>query len=196
MSVQTVDSLSKEDRAAWRAIRKELESIGITAEAYEANHDFIRDWLTRALDAGALDEQAISVTEENKTIEIESSPPLRRSHLSPNSSKTYNPDPEGEASSKLDSRGLDIPKARDEDDTIGLEPSPPRGCSFPLSNSGRAYDHDPDPEGEASSKVDAKGPEIPKAGEEGRISKIIAVKNQPVSRVAACHNLSSQDSPP
>ncbi|KAI4268061.1 MAG: hypothetical protein L6R38_007971 [Xanthoria sp. 2 TBL-2021] len=132
MSVQPVDSLSKEDRAAWRAIRKELESIGITAEAYEANHDFIRDWLTRALDAGALDEQAISVTEENKTIEIESSPPLRPSHLAPNSSKTYNPDPEGEA----------------------------------------------------SSKVDAKGPEIPKAGEQGRTSKA-AVKNQPVSRVAA-----------
>ncbi|KAI4257966.1 MAG: hypothetical protein L6R42_005361 [Xanthoria sp. 1 TBL-2021] len=158
MSVQTVDSLSKEDRAAWRAIRKELESIGITAEAYEANHDFIRDWLTRALDAGALDEQAISVTEENKTIEIESSPPLRRSHLSPNSKMKTTPS--------------------------GSNHRPPRGCSSPLSNSGRAYDHDPDPEGEPSSKVDAKGPKIPKAGEQGRTSKA-AVKNQPVSRVAA-----------
>ncbi|KAL8642607.1 MAG: hypothetical protein Q9226_008489 [Calogaya cf. arnoldii] len=154
ISVQTVNSLSKEDRVAWRAIRKDLESIGITAEAYEANQVFIRDWLTRALDAGALDEQAISADQEDEAIELESPPPLERSQLVPETKRTYKPSPEGEVLSTIVSWGLGIPRAGDENDTIGLEPPP--------------Y---------------ARGPGNPKAGDGGRTYQR-AVKNQTVSRVA------------
>ena len=66
VSLQTVDSLSRGDRAAWRVIRKDLESIGITAEAYETNHDFIRFWLTRALTTRGLEEHAIPGNQRNE----------------------------------------------------------------------------------------------------------------------------------
>ncbi|KAL8678195.1 MAG: hypothetical protein Q9224_007137, partial [Gallowayella concinna] len=75
--LQTVGSLSSDHRAAWRAIRKDLEPIGITAEAYEANHDFIRHWLTHALDTGALDEQATPRSENDETVGNGSSPAFR-----------------------------------------------------------------------------------------------------------------------
>ncbi len=66
VSLQTVDSLSRGDRAAWRVIRKDLESIGITAEAYETNRDFIRFWLTRALTTRGLEEHAIPGNQRNE----------------------------------------------------------------------------------------------------------------------------------
>ena len=58
VSVQTVDSLSTDDRAVWRTIRKELEEIGISVAAFDANRNFIFDWFVRAVEAGAFDEQS------------------------------------------------------------------------------------------------------------------------------------------
>ncbi len=55
-SLQTVDSLSADDRAVWRTIRKELEEIGISVAAFEANRDFIFDWFVRAVETGAFEE--------------------------------------------------------------------------------------------------------------------------------------------
>ncbi|KAL8915883.1 MAG: hypothetical protein Q9172_006585 [Xanthocarpia lactea] len=77
VSLQTVDSLSRGDRAAWRVIRKDLESIGITAAAYETNRDFIRFWLTRSLTTRALDEHVIPGNKENEINGFELSPSLR-----------------------------------------------------------------------------------------------------------------------
>ena len=57
ISAQTVDSLSAEDRLIWRTIRKELEDIGITVAAFEANRDFILRWLSHAVETGAFEEQ-------------------------------------------------------------------------------------------------------------------------------------------
>lgn len=57
VSTQTVDSLSDDERQAWRAIRKELEDIGISAAAFDANKNFILDWFTKAKLAGAFEEQ-------------------------------------------------------------------------------------------------------------------------------------------
>lgn len=41
ISVQTTDSLTKDERVMWRTIRKELEDVGISLAAWESNHDFI-----------------------------------------------------------------------------------------------------------------------------------------------------------
>ena len=60
ISVQTVDSLSPDDRIAWRTIRKELEEVGVTVAAFEANRDFIFRWLTHAIKTGAFEEQNAS----------------------------------------------------------------------------------------------------------------------------------------
>lgn len=56
ISDQTVDSLSTEDKSVWRSIRKELEDIGITVAAFEANRDFIFKWLSHAIEIGAFEE--------------------------------------------------------------------------------------------------------------------------------------------
>lgn len=63
VSVQTVDSLSADDRAVWRTIRKELEEIGISVAAFDANRNFIFDWFVRAVEAGAFEEQSASNTD-------------------------------------------------------------------------------------------------------------------------------------
>lgn len=60
VSLQTVDSLDPDDKEAWRTIRKELEDIGISIAAFEANKDFIFEWLSNAVDTGAFQEQAVS----------------------------------------------------------------------------------------------------------------------------------------
>lgn len=57
VSLQTVDSLSADDRAVWRTIRKELEEVGISVAAFDANRNFIFDWFARAVEMGAFEEQ-------------------------------------------------------------------------------------------------------------------------------------------
>ena len=75
ISLQTVDSLSADDRAVWRTIRKELEEIGISVAAFDANRDFIFDWFVRAVETGAFEEQGEqSVDEENDEESSESAP--------------------------------------------------------------------------------------------------------------------------
>ena len=51
-----MDSLSAEDRHTWRAIRKDLEDIGITVAAFEANRDFILRWFSHAVENGIFEE--------------------------------------------------------------------------------------------------------------------------------------------
>ena len=43
VSLQIVDSLSADDRVLWRTIHKELEEIGISVAAFDANRNFIFD---------------------------------------------------------------------------------------------------------------------------------------------------------
>ena len=59
ISIQTVDSLSADDRTIWRSIRKELEDIGIDLAAFEANRGFIIDWLENAVKTGAFEEDDV-----------------------------------------------------------------------------------------------------------------------------------------
>ncbi len=60
VSLQTVESLDPDDKEAWRTIRKELEDIGITVAAFDANKDFIFEWFSNAVDTGAFQEQTVS----------------------------------------------------------------------------------------------------------------------------------------
>ena len=64
VSLQTADSLTADDRAAWRTIRKELEEIGIGVAAFDANRNFIFDWFMRAVKTGAFEEQNARNTDD------------------------------------------------------------------------------------------------------------------------------------
>jgi hypothetical protein len=57
MSHQTPDSLCNDEKEIWRTIQKELEEIGITVRAFEANKAFILEWFTNAVAEGAFEEQ-------------------------------------------------------------------------------------------------------------------------------------------
>jgi hypothetical protein len=60
ISCETVDSLDLEDEETWRTIRKDLEEIGITVAAFDANKTFIFDWFTKAFASGAFEEQSLA----------------------------------------------------------------------------------------------------------------------------------------
>ena len=68
-----MDSLSTDDRITWRTIRKELEEIGITVAAFEANRDFIFRWLSHAIETGAFEEQH-APDSESEPLSISQSP--------------------------------------------------------------------------------------------------------------------------
>lgn len=59
ISTQTVESLSADERQAWRTIRKELEDIGISVAAFDANKAFIINWFQRAINKGAFEEKSL-----------------------------------------------------------------------------------------------------------------------------------------
>ena len=83
VSAQTVDSLTKDEREVWRTIRKELEEIGITVTAFEANRDFILTWFVRAVEAGAFEEQHRQSEDEKEPSQGPSSAAQQSSHSSP-----------------------------------------------------------------------------------------------------------------
>lgn len=49
ISTQTIDSLSTDEREAWRQLRKELESVGITPALFTQHHSFIVTTLQKAI---------------------------------------------------------------------------------------------------------------------------------------------------
>jgi hypothetical protein len=58
ISAQTVDSLCASDQQVWHTIRKELEDIGITVAAFDANKDFIFKWFLTTISSGAFEERS------------------------------------------------------------------------------------------------------------------------------------------
>ncbi|OJD27204.1 hypothetical protein ACJ73_01409 [Blastomyces percursus] len=52
ISEQAADSLSSNDKLTWRTVRKELEEIGITVAAFDANREFILNWFAGAVELG------------------------------------------------------------------------------------------------------------------------------------------------
>jgi hypothetical protein len=59
VSTQTIESINMEDKETWRTIRKELEEIGISVAAFDANKGFIMSWFKEAIESGAFEEQMI-----------------------------------------------------------------------------------------------------------------------------------------
>jgi hypothetical protein len=59
ISVQTTDTFSKNDKQLWYTIRKELEDIGITVAAFDANRDFIFEWFRNAIANGEFEEREL-----------------------------------------------------------------------------------------------------------------------------------------
>ena len=57
VSLQTVDSLSPDDKEVWRTICKELEDIGITVAAFDANKDFLFESFTNTVETRAFQEE-------------------------------------------------------------------------------------------------------------------------------------------
>ena len=56
VSTRTVDSLSADERQGWAAFRKELENIETSVAAFEANKDFIVNWIKTAISTRAFGE--------------------------------------------------------------------------------------------------------------------------------------------
>ena len=81
ISLQTVDSLSGDDKALWRTIRKELEDIGITVAAFDANRTFIFDWFIRAAETGAFEEQGESGIDDQSDYSEEQASPGTNEHV-------------------------------------------------------------------------------------------------------------------
>lgn len=73
-----------DDQNTWRLIRKELEEIGITVAAFEANKDYIIDWFAEAVAGGAFTEQ--SPNDRATTPQSEYSPSPVESSQQPESS--------------------------------------------------------------------------------------------------------------
>lgn len=71
VSLQTVDSLSANDRFVWRTIRKELEDIGISVAAFEANRKFIFKWFIRAVETGAFEEENEDSNDDESSLSAE-----------------------------------------------------------------------------------------------------------------------------
>ena len=126
--------------------------------------------MIRVLDTGALDEQAVSINDEDQIIQPEASTQTKPSDLVPDPNTTYGPKLEGEASSTTPSRGLTVLKPEEDHDRIGLEPSAPGKSPSGISPSGKTSD--PEPEGEALPKVHAKSLAARKADFQGHVLKI------------------------
>ena len=55
VTVQSINSLSTEDKEAWRQLRKELEDVGISAVVLKQHQQFIVTWFESAVRTGALE---------------------------------------------------------------------------------------------------------------------------------------------
>ncbi|MCJ1263552.1 hypothetical protein MMC22_003422 [Lobaria immixta] len=90
ISTQTVDSLSMDERQAWRAIRKELEEIGISIAAFDANKDFIVNWLKTAIVTGAFEEETAE-EDESSSLLLEDYSSQSFENLGPDDTVIYQP---------------------------------------------------------------------------------------------------------
>ena len=62
------DSLYKDGRQAWCAIREEVQDFGISIAAFDANKDFIVDWFNTAISTGAFEEETAEEVDSCSTL--------------------------------------------------------------------------------------------------------------------------------
>lgn len=65
LSFATVESLAPGEKEIWRAIRKELNDIGISVSAFDANKVFIMAWFLDAIQSGAFEEQNLASDDQS-----------------------------------------------------------------------------------------------------------------------------------
>lgn len=58
ISIETVDSITRNDREAWDAFRKELEDVGVSSSIIVERRQFLILWLQEAVAAGRLEEDS------------------------------------------------------------------------------------------------------------------------------------------
>jgi hypothetical protein len=58
ISTQTTDSLCTNDQQVWHTIQKELEDVGITVAVFNANKDFITEWILNTMRSGTSEERS------------------------------------------------------------------------------------------------------------------------------------------
>jgi hypothetical protein len=104
VSVQITGSLSADDKEAWRQLRKELESVGITPALFTQHHIFIVDTLCKAIIekdlAGDISLDQLNMPESAPQRSLTSNPnvePAGQSLLQLNQQRTN-----GEVSTKID----------------------------------------------------------------------------------------------
>ena len=109
ISDQSVDSLSTNERLVWRTIRKELEDIGLTISAFEANREFIFDWFLQAVESGSFQLETMASRRER----FASGPTSPRSPASPASPASLlilpppqTPDPLSNRNSRVEASDL------------------------------------------------------------------------------------------
>ena len=56
ISIETVDSITRNNQEAWDAFRKELEDVGISSSVIAEKRDFLIVWFQEAVAAGKLEE--------------------------------------------------------------------------------------------------------------------------------------------
>lgn len=78
-SRETIDSLSDEQRRDWREIRKSLEEIGISVQAFNANKAFIMNFLWNAVVSGELQES----DRKSEAVPTNSEPALNGENIEP-----------------------------------------------------------------------------------------------------------------
>lgn len=60
ITTSTVQTLSQDDVETWRTIRKELEDIGVSVAAFDANKEFIMGWFQTAFQSALLEDSNVS----------------------------------------------------------------------------------------------------------------------------------------
>lgn len=60
ISTDSIDSLSPDEKEAWRGVRKELEDVGITPELFTRHSAWIKKTLSDASQSGSLQEQPLA----------------------------------------------------------------------------------------------------------------------------------------
>ena len=56
VSIQTIDSITRNDTETWEALQRDLEDVGISPTVIRAKRDFIVEWFKVAVAAGQLEE--------------------------------------------------------------------------------------------------------------------------------------------
>ena len=73
ITIETIESISSDEKEAWRTIRKDLQDIGLTVGAFEANKEFILKWFQEGFNSGAFESDVSTEISHESTVKTETS---------------------------------------------------------------------------------------------------------------------------